>query len=453
MRPKMTQLLKDIEEEIYDAVCVVEYDRLSRGDLGEQDRIKKAFQKSNTLIITPEKIYDLNNDLDDTYVDFKGLFARQEYKMISKRFKQGKQVGSRRGNWTNGTPPYPYEYERYKDKYNEKGLVVNDEKLVIYRFIIDSAINSNLTPNQIAWELNKRNITSPRNSIWHGLMVYRILLDETHLGKIISNKTTGDGHKIKKPNSKDIKENNKDEWVIVENCHEAVKTLHEHEKVLLFLSRLNRTQRRKPNEDNVMPLSGLIKCGLCGHTMSIYYRGNRKNPESLKPCWYTNEVGNKCINRGTVIEVFYNEIQNTVDQNKGLMMQIFSANNVNNESDSSLGLLKQSVFLKEKTLTRIQEAYENGVYDLNQYNEKKLKVEQDKAENFNEIKKLETKSAECEHKLLNNQVKIFLNDIRGTEIDNITKNKILKAFIDKIVWTRIGKQAGNIDIVLKRLST
>jgi hypothetical protein len=54
---------------------------------------------------------------------------------------------------------------------------------------------------------------------------------------------------------------------------------------------------------------------------------------------------------------------------------------------------------------------------------------------------------------LNNQVKIFLNDIRGTEIDNITKNKILKAFIDKIVWTRIGKQAGNIDIVLKRLST
>jgi hypothetical protein len=50
-------------------------------DLGGQDRLKKAFQKSNTLIITPDKIYDLNDDVDDTYDDFKGFLARQEYKM------------------------------------------------------------------------------------------------------------------------------------------------------------------------------------------------------------------------------------------------------------------------------------------------------------------------------------------------------------------------------------
>ena len=63
--------MREVEEGIYDPVCVVEYDQLGRGDLGEQDRLKKEFQKSDTLIITPDKIYDLNNDNDDTFADLR----------------------------------------------------------------------------------------------------------------------------------------------------------------------------------------------------------------------------------------------------------------------------------------------------------------------------------------------------------------------------------------------
>jgi site-specific DNA recombinase len=44
LRPKICKLLREVEESVYDAVCVVEYDRLGRGDLGEQDRLKKAFK-------------------------------------------------------------------------------------------------------------------------------------------------------------------------------------------------------------------------------------------------------------------------------------------------------------------------------------------------------------------------------------------------------------------------
>jgi DNA invertase Pin-like site-specific DNA recombinase len=42
LRPKMSKLLKEIEDDTYDAVCVVDYDRLSRGDMGDQDRIAKT---------------------------------------------------------------------------------------------------------------------------------------------------------------------------------------------------------------------------------------------------------------------------------------------------------------------------------------------------------------------------------------------------------------------------
>lgn len=171
MRPKISKLLKEVEDGIYDAVCVVEYDRLGRGDLGEQDRIKKAFQKSETLIITPDKIYDLNNDIDDTYADLKGFFARQEYKMITKRLRQGKIIGARRGQWTNGIPPFPYVYQRYRDKYNEKGIVVNDERLPIYREMIEKAL-SGIPSQKIAESLNQRGIFTRKGNIGV-LLLYR----------------------------------------------------------------------------------------------------------------------------------------------------------------------------------------------------------------------------------------------------------------------------------------
>ncbi|KJD42498.1 recombinase family protein [Paenibacillus terrae] len=76
-RPKFKQLLKDVQDGIYDAVIVVDYDRLGRGDLSDQAYVKKVFIESETLIVTPEKIYNLSDESDDLMVDVKGLIARQ----------------------------------------------------------------------------------------------------------------------------------------------------------------------------------------------------------------------------------------------------------------------------------------------------------------------------------------------------------------------------------------
>jgi DNA invertase Pin-like site-specific DNA recombinase len=58
-------------------------------------------------ITLPSKAYDLNNEVDSTFTEFQGFMARQEYKQITKRLRQGKKVGAKLGNWTNGKPPYP----------------------------------------------------------------------------------------------------------------------------------------------------------------------------------------------------------------------------------------------------------------------------------------------------------------------------------------------------------
>lgn len=440
MRPVFTQLLEDIGNGIFDAVCVVDIDRLGRGDLGDQDRIKKAFAKSNTYVVTPQQIYNLNNDDDEFVVDMKGFIARREYKQIVKRFIQGKKVGARLGMWTNGKPPFPYEYQRYKDKYNEKGLVVNDEKLLIYRFMVDSVINNNMTPSQIAIELNKQNILSPRGTRWYGETINRILIDETHLGKIISNKHKGDGHVKKKPNATKAIKIPKEQWIVIENCHEAVKTQEEHEKILLFLHRVTNVPKRKPKQ--ILPLTGLIKCGMCGHTMSLYIRKDRNETEYLKPCWYRDAVGNKCPNHGMTTKIIYPYLRNQILQYKQQLEDEINNADINNyqqQIHDKINKQQQVYDKKEKSLSRIQDAFENGVYSLAQFKERKEKSEKTLEEINDNIQILTIQLKQFDSNSLQNKIdklNKFLNEIEHPNLPYKQQNILYKSIIESIIWTK-----------------
>ena len=68
-RPQMLRLLQDVEEGRYDAVLCMDLDRLSRGRMKDQGIILDTFRESDTLIITPEKVYDLSDDIDEEYAE------------------------------------------------------------------------------------------------------------------------------------------------------------------------------------------------------------------------------------------------------------------------------------------------------------------------------------------------------------------------------------------------
>lgn len=449
MRPIFQRLLNDIENGVFDAVCVVDIDRLGRGDLGDQDKIKKSFAKSDTYVITPQQIYNLNNDDDEFVVDMKGFIARREYKQIVKRLTQGKKMGSRLGMWTNGTPPYPYEYQRYKDKYNEHGLVVNDEKLKTYRFIIDSVIQENKTPANIAYELNHQGILSPKNCSWSAFTINRMIQDETHLGKIISNKTQGDGHANKKPNSKELKSLPKDLWVIVNNCHEPVKTQEEHEQILLFLSRLTKMPHRTQN--NILYFSGLIKCGICGHTMGLWLRENRNNEIYLKHCWYTDMLGNKCINQGAKVDTIKEYVDKQIATRKQILKNIYETSDINEDKisiDKKITNLKLDIENKNKVYSRLQDAFENGVYTLQEFKERKDKITNIVKELNGQIEILQIQLKQFNEDSIKSKIqkielleKIQLNE----NTDNQQLNTSYKSVIDSIIWTRNGDDI-SIDI-------
>jgi len=193
--------------------------------------------------------------------DFQAVFAKMEYKMIKKRMRQGKVAGAKKGMWTNGSPPYPYIYNRVT-----KQVEVDTEKLKIYRAMLEKYLLGMSTQEISVW-LNKRAVAPPytgkRNKYgWSHVTVHRILISEIHLGYVIygkSHKHHGTAQLI-----------DKEAWIKVKGEHEPVKTQEEHDQIMARIAQ-NTIIPRKCRV-GTLPLSGLLYCSKCGRRMQFKRR-------------------------------------------------------------------------------------------------------------------------------------------------------------------------------------
>ena len=135
-RPVIQEVLSIIEDDNKKGVICIEIERLARGNTMDQGIIAQTFQYTNTKIITPYKIYNLDNEDDLSYFE-DGLFQARKYLKYTKRIlsrgrlrsvKDGKYVGS----------VLPYGFNKIKLS-NEKGyiLVENESEAKVIRLMAD----------------------------------------------------------------------------------------------------------------------------------------------------------------------------------------------------------------------------------------------------------------------------------------------------------------------------
>ena len=89
-RPEMQKLLSEVESGRWKGVLVMEIERLARGDTVDQGIVQRAFQYSGTLIVTPAKVYNPDNEFDEEYFEFGLFMSRREYKTIKRRMQTGR---------------------------------------------------------------------------------------------------------------------------------------------------------------------------------------------------------------------------------------------------------------------------------------------------------------------------------------------------------------------------
>lgn len=360
-RKEMQKLLKDVENEKWTGVLVVEVERLARGDTADQGRVSKAFKYSHTKIITPAKTYDPDNEFDEEYFEFGLFMSRREYKTINRRLQRGREISVSEGKFVGNIAPFGYDRVKLKDA---KGytLTINKEEAPIVKEIFRLYTFESNTISSVVKHLNNMNLKPRISNEWTISSVKDILSNPTYIGKIVWNrrkqkKKTKNGHLIiSRPRNQD--------YLIYDGLHEPIIDNKTWE--LVQEKRKQRTPKVKYSHQIQNPLVGLVFCEKCGKPMQ-----RRPYTKANKPATLICS-NSKCDNISSKLYLVENKIIEALKiwlENYKIDYEVESISNVNNNEiiEKSIVSTKKELERENTKLEKIYDFLENGIYNKDEF--------------------------------------------------------------------------------------
>jgi len=365
-RPEMLELLKNVESKKYDAVLVMDVDRLGRGNMQEQGLILETFKKSCTKIITPRKIYNLDDEFDEEYSEFEAFMARKELKMINRRLQNGRVRSIEDGNYISPNPPYGYEIDEGKDY---RTLKPHPEQAEVVKMIFEWYV-SGLGSGKIANKLNDLGYKSYTGIPWRSSSVLNMLKNLVYTGKVVWGRKD-----IKKSTEvgkvKDTVTRPKEEWIIADGKHPAIVSEELFEKAQEILNKRYHVPYQLEN-GITNPLAGLIRCENCGASMVL-----RPYPDKDHQVMCYNSCGNK----SSKLKYVEKEVLAGLAE---WCLQYRAQWDIDNKSKRKKSKLTSSIPVLEKAVENLQKELlelenqknslhdflERGIYDVDTYLER-----------------------------------------------------------------------------------
>ena len=478
-RPIMQKLLREIENDWIKAVLCIEIERLARGNTIDQGVIASAFKYSNTKIITPYKIYDLDNEDDLVYFE-DGLYQSRKYLLYTKRIlKRGRIRSVQDGKYIGSYEPYGYNKKKL---INEKGytLIINieEEKIInliadLYAYGIDTTyqikkddtiskiakvysmtksellfcnpkakfrqddiikIKTKMGMSAIANYLNYLHIKPKKGSCWTSSSVKNILTSPTLYGYVSwgARQTVTimkDGELIKtRPRNKNC--------IYFKGCFNPIFNI-ENERTKIIINKLKNNHIPKVPTCYEMknPLSGIVICPICQKRMIRRPYNNKYHVDTLycKTSHCKNVGSNLYIVEDRIIHVLKIVLKEYI-------------NYINNYSelykkniDSSNNLITIFKDKEEKIKFKIEKCYdllEDGTYTKDIFYKRinKLKLE------LNDLNKKKNIFLQQDINYIVKEKKIPILNISlecYDKCNNIElKNKLLHSILDKVIYEK-----------------
>ncbi|KYZ77051.1 serine recombinase [Anaerosporomusa subterranea] len=437
-RPEMLQLLKEVGEGKWKSVFCMEIDRLGRGDMEDQGLILRTFKQAKTLIVTPRKVYDLNDEFDEEYTEFEAFMARKELKIITRRLQGGRLRSVEDGNYLGTLPPYGYQIEQNNRK---RYLIKNPEQTTPTELIWKLYRTAGIGTNKIANELNRLGYRSYTGKLWNASSILFILKNPVYAGITAWRKT--EQKKSASPDKRrDTRTRPREEQIWIYNTHEAYVTEEEYREVQDMIGMKYHPPYQLIN-GMTNPLAGLIKCDMCG--ASIIYRPYTKQRAHLM-CYNPH-----CRNKSTrfefvetrLLEVLsdwlaeYSEQMRRPPSEKGNLISI---------KEKALRNMRKEVIDLEQQKERLHELLEKRIYDEETYLERSRKLSERLAEAGQAITEIESTLAgeikrEKARKEIIPKVKQLLT-IYPKLTDPARKNELLKSVLEYADYRKEPDQKG-----------
>lgn len=441
-RPVMQQVLHEVEAGMWDGVLVVEVERLARGDTIDQGVVSRAFQYSDTMIITPSKTYDPNNEFDEEYFEFGLFMSRREYKTIKCRLNAGRISSVKEGKYCGNKPPYGYKRVKLQ---REKGWTLEPvpEQAEVVKMIFSWYAGygcEQIGMAKIVRKLNDTGVATMYKKPWTVASLSKMLSNPVYIGMVRWNarktvKSVKDGVITRsRPLAKD--------YLLCPGRHPAIISEE------LYNAAQHIRKKNPPRPVGVRntvknPLAGIVYCSKCGRAM-VRRPYQKSGQEDTLLCPYTScpTVSSKL---SLVEESLLDGLRELVDG--------YKLNGDVSESDTNDMISSKEILIAEKHAEikklndqklKQYDLLEQGIYST------EIFLERSKAT----AAALEACSAAIERlqeelerdRLILEQRSSFIprcEDLLAHywDLDIPTRNRILRELIDKVLYTKDTKNA------------
>lgn len=273
-RPEMLRLMEAVSAGQYEAVLVVDMQRLGRGGMYDQGFILDTFKGAETLIVTPDRIYDLTKELDEEAAEMQTFLSRSEYRMITKRLRRGTLQSVQNGTYMANAP---FGYKKVRVDRRPALEIVPEEAECVRRIFQLYAEGNGCT--KIEQMVNAMGFHGRRGSHFNRNTIRLILDNPVYIGKVRWNKTTTVKSGIGPERTKKVIYNKADQIQIIDGHHPAIidqelwDTVQARRKSRYFYV---------DNKHVASPLAGMVHCSKCGHLMNMQGK-NKGVPYLLCP--------------------------------------------------------------------------------------------------------------------------------------------------------------------------
>ena len=308
-RPDWERLISLAEDGKIGTVVVKDMSRLGRDYLKVGYYTEVFFPGLDIRFIAINNGVDSANQQDSDFTPFLNIINEWYAKDTSKKIRAVFKAKGQSGKPLCTNPPYGY----VKDPEDKSRWIIDPEAAEVVREIFSLCVKG-YGPTQIAKELTRRQIenpvaharkqglTLPAKALnddpcsWHDSTVARLLTRVEYLGHTANFKTYRKSYKNKKQ-----MHNERSEWQIFENTHEAIIDQETFDIVQKI-----RDGRRRLTPMGEMPiLSGMLFCADCGAKLyQVRGRGWEHSKEYFVCATYRKQKG-KCSShqiRNVVIE-------------------------------------------------------------------------------------------------------------------------------------------------------
>jgi site-specific DNA recombinase len=261
-RPALTKLREDVDKGLINKIICYDPDRLSR-KLMVQLVLADEFEKKNVELVFVRGDYQ-DNPEGKMFFSMRGAISEFEKAKIKERTSGGRTRKAKKGMVVKNAFLYGYSYDKEKKTY-----VINKKEEAIIRMMFDAYTNNRFQGiNGLALHLTEIGAPTKRGAkVWHRQVVRQILMNEAYTGTYIQNRWDTEGNYVRKQSGEKVdhgKMRPEEEWIITKIPAIISQEQFDYAQQLLEQGRRRYTNLGKHS----YLLSGVVRCGRCGCTMT-----------------------------------------------------------------------------------------------------------------------------------------------------------------------------------------